>query len=229
MVKEPLVSVIISAFNAENTIEKSVESISDQSYKNLEILVSDDCSTDNTYEMLMKMNSKDERIVVIKNQKNLGLTKSLNNLLNLARGEYIARHDADDISKKIRIERQLNYLLEKNFDAVCCLAKIIGEERKIIPNISKFVNPKFVMKIKNPFIHGTLLIKEKLFNLSVIMMKGSYFLRTINFLKDLFAQGYKIKNLKEVLYFLNMKNNISTKFKIEQKYFADCVRKNLIP
>ena len=51
MVKEPLVSVIISAFNAENTIEKSVESISDQSYKNLEILVSDDCSTDNTYEM----------------------------------------------------------------------------------------------------------------------------------------------------------------------------------
>ena len=57
MVKEPLVSVIISAFNAENTIEKSVESISDQSYKNLEILVSDDCSTDNTYEMLMKMNS----------------------------------------------------------------------------------------------------------------------------------------------------------------------------
>ena len=128
-------------------LKNQLRGISDQSYKNLEILVSDDCSTDNTYEMLMKMNSKDERIVVIKNQKNLGLTKSLNNLLNLARGEYIARHDADDISKKIRIERQLNYLLEKNFDAVCCLAKIIGEER-IIPNISKFVNPKFVMKIK---------------------------------------------------------------------------------
>tara|TARA_B100000073_G_C23740277_1_gene573518 strand:- start:3362 stop:4048 length:687 start_codon:yes stop_codon:yes gene_type:complete len=228
MVKEPLVSVIISAFNAENTIEKSVESISDQSYKNLEILVSDDCSTDNTYEMLMKMNSKDERIVVIKNQKNLGLTKSLNNLLNLARGEYIARHDADDISKKIRIERQLNYLLEKNFDAVCCLAKIIGEER-IIPNISKFVNPKFVMKIKNPFIHGTLLIKRE-----IIQSVGNYderflFSQDYKLFKDLFAQGYKIKNLKEVLYFLNMKNNISTKFKIEQKYFADCVRKNLIP
>ena len=228
MVKEPLVSVIISAFNAENTIEKSVESISDQSYKNLEILVSDDCSTDNTYEMLMKMNSKDERIVVIKNQKNLGLTKSLNNLLNLARGEYIARHDADDISKKIRIERQLNYLLEKNFDAVCCLAKIIGEER-IIPNISKFVNPKFVMKIKNPFIHGTLLIKRE-----IIQSVGNYderflFSQDYKLFKDLFARGYKIKNLKEVLYFLNMKNNISTKFKIEQKYFADCVRKNLIP
>ena len=228
MVKEPLVSVIISAFNAENTIEKSVESISHQSYKNLEILVSDDCSTDNTYEMLMKMNSKDERIVVIKNQKNLGLTKSLNNLLNLARGEYIARHDADDISKKIRIERQLNYLLEKNFDAVCCLAKIIGEER-IIPNISRFVNPKFVMKIKNPFIHGTLLIKRE-----TIQSVGNYderflFSQDYKLFKDLFAQGYKIKNLKEVLYFLNMKNNISTKFKIEQKYFADCVRRNSIP
>lgn len=228
MVNEPLVSVIISAFNAENTIEKSVESISHQSYKNLEILVSDDCSTDNTYEMLMKMNSKDERIVVIKNQKNLGLTKSLNNLLNLARGEYIARHDADDISKKIRIERQLNYLLEKNFDAVCCLAKIIGEER-IIPNISRFVNPKFVMKIKNPFIHGTLLIKRE-----IIQSVGNYderfvFSQDYKLFKDLFAQGYRIKNLKEVLYFLNMKNNISTKFKIEQKYFADCVRRNSIP
>ena len=228
MVKEPLVSVIISAFNAENTIKKSVESISRQSYKNLEILVSDDCSTDKTYEILMKMNSKDERIVVIKNQKNLGLTKSLNNLLNLARGEYIARHDADDISKKIRIERQLNYLLEKNIDAVCCLAKIIGEER-IIPNISRFINPKFVMKIKNPFIHGTLLIKRE-----IIQSVGNYderflFSQDYKLFKDLFAQGYNIKNLKEVLYFLNMKNNISTKFKIEQKYFADCVRRNSIP
>jgi len=228
MVKEPLVSVIISAFNAENTIEKSVESISHQSYKNLEILVSDDCSSDNTYEMLIKMNSKDERIVVIKNQKNLGLTKSLNNLLNLASGKYIARHDADDISKKIRIERQLNYLLEKNFDAVCCLAKIIDEER-IIPNISRFVNPKFVMKIKNPFIHGTLLIKRE-----IIQSIGNYderflFSQDYKLFKDLFAQGYKIKNLNEVLYFLNMKNNISTKFKIEQKYFADCVRRNSIP
>lgn len=228
MIKKPLVSVIISAFNAENTIEKSVESISYQSYKNLEILVSDDCSTDKTYEMLMKMNSKDERIVVIKNQKNLGLTKCLNNLLNLANGEYIARHDADDISKKVRIERQLNYLLEKNLDAICCLAKIIGEE-KIIPNISRFVNPKFVMKIKNPFIHGTLLIKKEVLNSVGNYDERFLFSQDYKLFKDLFDKGYKIKNLKEVLYFLNMKNNISTKFKIEQKYFADCVRRNSIP
>tara|TARA_X000000368_G_C23014866_1_gene705222 strand:+ start:204 stop:890 length:687 start_codon:yes stop_codon:yes gene_type:complete len=228
MVKHPTVSVIISAFNAEKTIEKSVESITLQTYKNLEILVADDYSTDNTYEILMKMNSKDERIVVIKNKKNLGLTKSLNNLLNLASGNYIARHDADDISKETRIERQFNYLLEKKYDAVCCLAKIIGEER-VIPNLSRFINPKYVMKIKNPFIHGTLLIKKE-----VIESVGSYdekfiFSQDYKLFKDLFAKGYKIKNLNEVLYLLNTKNNISTKFKNEQEYFADCVRKNLIP
>ena len=84
MSKKEIVSVIMSAFNAEKTIKKSVDSISAQSYKDLEILVADDNSTDNTYEILTKLKSKDERIVIIKNEKNLGLTKSLNNLLNIA-------------------------------------------------------------------------------------------------------------------------------------------------
>ena len=228
MSKKEIVSVIMSAFNAEKTIKKSVESISSQSYKDLEILVADDNSTDNTYAILTKLKSKDERIVIIKNEKNLGLTKSLNNLLNIASGKYIARHDADDFSKKIRIERQLSFLVEKKYDAVCCLANIIGDER-VIPNLSRFVNPKLIMKLKNPFIHGTLLIKKE-----VIESVGNYderflYSQDYKLFKDLFEAGYKIKNLNEALYFLNTINNISSKFGSEQKYFANCVRKNLIP
>ena len=108
------------------------------------------------------------------------------------------------------------------------LANIIGDER-VIPNLSRFVNPKLIIKLKNPFIHGTLLIKKE-----VIESVGNYderflYSQDYKLFKDLFEAGYKIKNLNEALYFLNTINNISSKFESEQKYFANCVRKNLIP
>lgn len=95
----------MSVFNAEHTVEKAVNSILRQSYKNFEFIVIDDGSTDGT---LSKLKSyTDKRLLVVK-QKNMGLTKSLNKALRLASGELIARQDADDCSYINRFSVQLS-------------------------------------------------------------------------------------------------------------------------
>ena len=92
------VSILISVYNSEHTIENSVDSIINQTYNNLEILILNDGSTDNTSKILEKISLKDDRVKLFSNKENLGLTKSLNGLIKHSTNNIIARHDADDIS-----------------------------------------------------------------------------------------------------------------------------------
>ena len=107
---KPLVSVIIPCYNAEKYVEEAIRSIMTQTYSNLEIIVTDDCSSDNTLMILETLAAEDSRIKVIKNEKNLKIVKSLNNMIEVAQGKYIARMDADDISLPERIEKQVSFL-----------------------------------------------------------------------------------------------------------------------
>ena len=115
MSQEPLVSVLIPCYNCEKYVEEAVMSIIEQSYSNLEILVIDDGSTDNTGSILQELAQKDSRIRYIKNETNLKLIRTLNKGIDLCRGKYIARMDADDISLPTRIVKQVNFL-EKHPD-----------------------------------------------------------------------------------------------------------------
>ena len=114
--KTPKVSVVMSTFNDELTIENSVKSILEQTYTNYEFLIMDDCSTDNTYKILEKFKESNNQIKIFKNKSNLGLTKSLNILIQNSTGEYIVRQDADDISHKMRISIQIDTMLQNNLD-----------------------------------------------------------------------------------------------------------------
>ena len=102
-----LVSVIIPVFNAELYIQEAVESICRQTYKELEIIIVDDGSTDGTLQILKSFN--DQRINLIA-RENRGLISTLNECVALSTGAYIARMDADDICRPMRIERQVKYL-----------------------------------------------------------------------------------------------------------------------
>lgn len=106
-----MVSVIMSVYNAEKYLRESIDSLLAQTYKNLEIIIINDGSTDLSREIISSY--KDKRIVFINRIENLGLTKSLNEGLSLSKGTYIARQDADDISLASRIEEQVDFL-EKN-------------------------------------------------------------------------------------------------------------------
>ena len=94
----PKVSVLMSVYNNETTIEKSIESLLRQSYKNIEILINDDCSSDNSVNLIKKLQSENSNIFFFSNDENIGLTKSLNKLIKLSSADIIARQDADDFS-----------------------------------------------------------------------------------------------------------------------------------
>lgn len=93
---QPLVSVIVCTFNRANLITKALESIFAQTYKNLEIIILDDASCDNTTDVIAPLAQKDSRIVYIKNEINLGITASRNKAISRSHGEFIAMLDDDD-------------------------------------------------------------------------------------------------------------------------------------
>lgn len=139
-----LVSVIMSNYNTdESYLRTSIESILNQTYKNFEFIIVDDCSTNNSVNIIESYG--DKRIKLIKNKENIGLTKSLNIALKSADGEFVARMDADDISLPQRFEKQVEFLkLNPKYIACGTAIKIIGgrEEGKIIcrtiPDIEAF-------------------------------------------------------------------------------------------
>ena len=225
---EVKVSVLMSAYNSESTVENSINSILNQTHKNLEILIVDDYSSDNTFDICEKIKKENNNIKLFKNNKNMGLTKSLNILINKANGVYIARQDSDDFSEKTRIEKQLEFMKRHKLDACTTRAKVI-EKDNIVPNISYYFPKKILIKYKNPFIHGTLLIKKDVLEKLKNYDENFYYAQDYKLMTDLIKSNFKIKIIKKPLYNLNMENNISSIFSEEQKYFADCVRKNIRP
>ncbi len=129
MSKGPLVSIIMSVYNGESSLSKSINSMTIQTYKNMEILIMDDGSTDNSHKILEESANADKRIKVFQNTENIGLTKSLNLLIEETKGDFIARQDADDTSNQYRIEKQLDFMKINGLDASTTRAKIIGRNK----------------------------------------------------------------------------------------------------
>ncbi len=222
------VSVIMSCFNSESTIRTSVESILKQSYEDFEFLICDDGSIDNTYNTLLELSQNDKRIRVLKNDKNIGLTKSLNRLIDESSMPLIARQDDDDISFPNRFAEQIKFLKDENYD-LCVSRAFIKNSQRLIPSFSFLLPSSFVINFKNPFIHGTLMIKK-----NVLMDIGKYderfyYAQDYKLFSDLLSSGAKYKKLKTPLYELNTKDNISSKYTEKQEYYARCVRTNKIP
>jgi len=108
MSREPAVSVVMPAYNAERFIGKAIKSILSQKFEDFEFIIINDGSRDKTEEIILSY--KDPRIIYIKNEANKGLSYSFNKGISLARGRYIARMDADDISLPDRFSKQYSYL-----------------------------------------------------------------------------------------------------------------------
>lgn len=109
---KPDISVIMSVYNGETYLKEAIESVINQTFKNWELIVINDCSNDSTGEILADFASKDERIKVHPNEVNLKLPTSLNKAISLSEGKYIARMDADDICLPDRFEKQYKFMGE---------------------------------------------------------------------------------------------------------------------
>lgn len=120
------VTIIMPVYNCEKYLHEAIESILNQTFKDFELLIINDGSKDRTNKILQSY--QDLRIVVINNERNLGIVKSLNKGLKLAKGEYIARQDADDISLPERLLKQVRYLDERiNIGLLGCGVIVIDE------------------------------------------------------------------------------------------------------
>lgn len=127
MFQNELVSVIMTNYNTpEDYLRQAIESILNQTYSNFEFIIVDDASTDDSLLVIESYN--DNRIIILKNEVNIGLTKSLNKALDICKGEFIARMDSDDISEPERFEKQVRFLKDNSNVIVCgTWVKMIGD------------------------------------------------------------------------------------------------------
>ncbi len=141
MSENPKVSVIMSVYNGDKYLREAIESILNQTFTDFEFIIVNDGSTDNSLEIIESYD--DERIKTINNKKNIGLTKSLNKALKFAKGKYIARQDADDVSLPNRFEKQVEYLdSHPEVALVGTSVYLIDENGKIIGKRIAFAKPR---------------------------------------------------------------------------------------
>lgn len=159
--KIPLVSVVMSVYNGEKYLREAIDSILNQTFTDFEFIIINDGSTDNTLKIIKGY--KDPRIVLI-SRKNKGLVASLNEGIEKAQGKYIARMDADDISHKERLQKQVE-LMAKGSSVIICgtfAARIDFEERKIGELVFPYFFPDVQRRlaIDNSLVHGSVLMKR---------------------------------------------------------------------
>ncbi len=166
-----LVSVILPLYNAEKFIKLAVDSVLNQTYKNFELIIINDGSTDNSYKIVSEIS--DSRILLI-NQENLGLAATLNKCLKLAKGDLIARMDADDICEPNRLELQVK-CFQKNPNLVLLggSTKYIDENGKLIAQSFPIVGSNnikyFLLNKGNVIAHPTVMFKKE-----AVLKAGGY-------------------------------------------------------
>lgn len=155
------VSIIIGVYNAETRIEASLYSILNQTFQDFEIIVCNDCSTDNTYSLLLQIQKKyPNKIVVLNNEKNISLAGALNRCLSVAKGKYIARIDDDDIALPNRLAIQHKFMQEHP-DIDCVGSSIyLNNNNGKIRKISKTPSLSTLVKGQYAFYHPTIMIKK---------------------------------------------------------------------
>lgn len=166
----PLVSVIMPAYNAEKYIEEAIQSVLYQTYENLELVIVVDSSTDNTLDKILKF--QDSRIRLAQNKKNEGISYSTNKAIQMSCGKYLALLDDDDVSMPDRIKKQVNYL-EKN-KAV----DILGGRTIYIDEKSDFVDVSVVPRMNPQYMKCILLLGGVDFSNSTAMIRRSFLERT---------------------------------------------------
>lgn len=202
----PLVSILLPVYNTENYIRYSIDSIIQQTYGNIELIIIDDASTDSTPEILSCYSDLDS-IRVIQNECNIGIAPSLNKGAQEAEGEIIARQDADDISHPNRIAKQVQILEDQSVAGVGTNTIVIDETGSCLFKKSRPSKPSFSELLKkNRFTHGSMAIRREVFE-----KFDGYDERFVNAQDyDLWlrvANEHEMRNTKQYYYYLRYHTN----------------------
>jgi glycosyltransferase involved in cell wall biosynthesis len=222
--EHPQITVLMSVYNGEKFLRKAVDSILDQTYKNFEFLIINDFSTDSSRDIILSYN--DPRIKLIDNEKNIGLTRSLNKGIGLAQGEYIARMDCDDISLPERLAKQITFMDSNPEVGVCgTWAKIIGESEDIWRYPTDADTIRCSLLFGSVLVHSSVIIRRKFFKLHNLSYNEQLQQSQDYDLWVRCAQLFPLRNIAEILLLYRLHDQqVGNVFSNNQKEGANTVR-----
>lgn len=229
--KTPLVSVAMAVRNEEQWVAESIRSILGQTFTDFELIITDDASTDRTADILRSWAARDSRIRLVSNARQQGLARSLNRMIDMAKGRWIARMDGDDRARADRLEKQAAFLAaHPDFGMVGSFCREIdahGRVRSLWARPTGDRELKGALLRRNPFIHSSILIRR-----SVVLAVGGYDpARRYAQDYDLWlrvAQRYPVANIPEPLIDLRVDwSRLAAKNRTARRYEYTILRDHL--
>lgn len=197
-----MLSVILPVYNCEKYVERAIQSVLDQSFRDFELIISDDGSVDSSAQIIARYQSLDHRIIVSNNLENQGKVKTVNRLFDLCRGEYLTIHDADDFSIAHRFEKQMDLLQHSEY-VLCGTAFYTFDQQgnyiNTVTQPQKYEEIKLRAQTQSCF-HGPTMIFRK----NVVQQVGGLY-RMMKMGEDVdfsmrVTERYPTTNLSEPLY-----------------------------
>jgi len=221
-----IISIIVSIYNSDKTLSTMIDSVLNQTYKEFELILINDGSTDNSLDIIKEFAKKDIRIVII-DKKNSGLTKSLNIGLKKANGKYIARIDADDIWYPTKLEKQVEFLEQNQdytligtaYNEIDDNGKIIYKKQRIPLLITDEEIRENIVKF-NPFFHSSVMFRKKVLETIGFYNEEFKYTQDYEYWVRIMSK-YKVTNIDEVLASRRYSDDmISIKKEKEQRMYA---------
>ncbi len=207
---KPKISVIMGIYNCASTLVEALDSLYAQTYQDFEIILCEDGSKDNTYEVAQQYASMHPNIVLLRNEKNMGLNYTLNRCLEVAKGEYIARMDGDDVSLPTRFEKEVEFLdAHSEYDIVSTPMKYFDDNGIFRvgrgggePKLTDF--PKF-----SPFCHAPCMVRKEAYDAVDGYTVDKKLLREEDYHLwiKMYVKGFRGYTLKEPLYMMRDDRN----------------------
>ena len=198
---KPEISIVMPVYNGEAYIEETIKSVQQQTFTDWEFIIINDASKDGTEKIIQEMAAKDERIIYVKNEKNSGVAFSLNRGLELAKGYYIARVDADDPIYRTRFEVQRQYMEEHPEIGVLGSAYMLVQGDVERPHIQRFLKKeelKASFLLGNDIPHSTVMIRKRVLDEHQLRYDVKYKLEDYE-LWSRVSQYTEVMNLRQIL------------------------------
>lgn len=218
-----MISVIMSTYKEdERLLRESIESILNQTYKDFEYIIILDYPDNDVHKSVIEEYAiKDDRIHFYINEKNMGLTDSLNRGLSLCHGEYIARMDADDISLPDRLERQMEYLEKNHYDLIGGITEMINENGTLLYSIKSVpTDPKKInkaLRYSQCIAHPTWLGRKEVFEKNA-GYRHMPLCEDYDFTLRAVLNGFVISNLNEAVLKYRMTSNSISRSNLFEQY-----------
>lgn len=199
----PKVSVIMGIYNCAPYLQEALDSLYAQTFQDFEIVLCEDGSSDNTYEIAQENQKNHSNIVLLKNPHNLGLNQTLNNCLDVAKGEYIARMDGDDISIPTRFEKEVAFLdAHPEFAIVSCPMIYFDENGEFGHGRGGYAPTKHAFITGTPHCHAPCMVRREAYEAVGGYTVDKRLLRVEDYhlWMKMYALGYRGYNLDECLY-----------------------------